>query len=172
VGSNPPPPTTCRVRCGVVVQLVRTPACHAGGRGFESLRPRHSTHTAALWAAVFVSRRGRRDSDAAEPAGGRTPLPALSGPLGLRPPRLRPLAAASRDVRAPDVEAGLISFATRGHGSRPLGGRFRIASGPKGLGVIRAANRQAVRPKTVTIVCPSSSTSTPSGSLKSGSRAL
>ena len=30
-----------RVACGPVVQLVRTPACHAGGRGFEPLPGRH-----------------------------------------------------------------------------------------------------------------------------------
>ena len=30
-----------KVYCGLVVQLVRMPACHAGGRGFEPLPGRH-----------------------------------------------------------------------------------------------------------------------------------
>ena len=36
-GSSPVVPTN-----GLVVQLVRTPACHAGGRQFESVRGRYA----------------------------------------------------------------------------------------------------------------------------------
>ena len=40
-GSSPVVPTKFLIVCGAVVQLVRTPACHAGGRGFKSLPRRH-----------------------------------------------------------------------------------------------------------------------------------
>ena len=39
-GSSPVPPTITFIY-GPVVQLVRMPACHAGGRGFEPLPGRH-----------------------------------------------------------------------------------------------------------------------------------
>ena len=42
IGSSPLPPTIKLSKiCGGVAQLVRAPACHAGGRRFE---PGHSRH--------------------------------------------------------------------------------------------------------------------------------
>ncbi len=50
-GSSPVVPTKASPKCGAVVQLVRTPACHAGGRGFKSLPRRHFS-SISLYAQV------------------------------------------------------------------------------------------------------------------------
>ena len=48
IGSSPIVPTI--LNCGPVVQLVRMPACHAGGRRFEPVPDRHFI----IYFSVFV----------------------------------------------------------------------------------------------------------------------
>ena len=58
-GSSPVVPTKGRSLCGrahgPVVQLVRTPACHAGGRRFESVLGRHNVRRRRYSAPVYAS---------------------------------------------------------------------------------------------------------------------
>ena len=51
-GSSPVVPTT---QFGPVVQSVSTPACHAGGRRFESVPGRHITHRGERKFSTYAS---------------------------------------------------------------------------------------------------------------------
>ena len=72
-GSSPLAPTTRKGKCGSVVQLVRTLACHARGRGFESHPNRHYAAIAQLVERILgkdeVGRSNRLSSSIIWPVG-------------------------------------------------------------------------------------------------------
>ncbi len=62
---------------GPVVQSVSTPACHAGGRRFESVPGRHKKEIYPEGGSLFIQRDGCEKSKLAHPGGYRNPCPIL-----------------------------------------------------------------------------------------------
>ena len=76
-GSSPVVPTT---QFGAVVQLVRTPACHAGGRGFKSLPSRHLLSFEKL-ASYLLALLKERNASVAQLVEQRTENPRVVGSI-------------------------------------------------------------------------------------------
>ena len=85
-GSSPVVPTTpvrelpYPLPSGAVVQLVRTPACHAGGRGFKSLPSRHLLSFEKL-ASYLLALLKERNASVAQLVEQRTENPRVVGSI-------------------------------------------------------------------------------------------
>ena len=75
-GSSPSAPA----KYGAVVQLVRTPACHAGGRGFKSLPSRHLLSFEKL-ASYLLALLKERNASVAQLVEQRTENPRVVGSI-------------------------------------------------------------------------------------------
>ena len=106
---------------GVVVQLVRIPACHAGGRGFESrpLRQRIRKGQSKDWPFLFLRARSGIARNSASPAGPDGSFRA-QGRSGRRRTRLRrcrrccPCRSSRRSPSASPVPRGRCGDSLRG----------------------------------------------------------
>ena len=74
-GSSPVVPT----KFGPVVQLVRMPACHAGGRGFEPHPDRQSFCRGSLLGFLYIKQISRLYASVAQSVEQRTENPCVGG---------------------------------------------------------------------------------------------
>ena len=114
---------------GVVVQLVRTPACHAGGREFESRRPRQITEALQPEAAGPLSLiRAKRYARGNDKGAKRNPSPRPQHTIYvLRSDRLEPVAAAAAPATAAAATTITAAATKATAASRPVLTRLGLA---------------------------------------------